>query len=118
MNPILIIVPVAFIIIKVLMNRSSLKKSDLATLLSNGGKIIDVRSKAEFKSGNVKSSINIEHHAIVKGVNRLKLSKETPLVLYCASGMRSSTACNLLKSAGFSSVYNAGTLHKMTTLTS
>jgi rhodanese-related sulfurtransferase len=37
-----------------------------------------------------------------------KLDKKTPIITCCASGMRSGSAKNLLKSNGFTQVYNGG----------
>ncbi|MGL1891045.1 MAG: rhodanese-like domain-containing protein [Spirochaetaceae bacterium] len=116
MNPILIIIPVLFVIVRVLMNKSGLKSSEVAELVEKGAKFIDVRSQAEFKGGSVKKAINIPHDKISSGLKKNKISKETPLILFCASGMRSSAACSTLKSEGYTSVHNAGTKEKISKL--
>ncbi len=113
MNPILIIIPIAYIIFKILSNKGNLKPAEATQIMSEGGKIIDVRSTGEFKSSHSKKAINIQHDKIVAGVKKNKISKETPLILYCASGMRSSAACNTLKAQGYTMVYNAKTKDKM-----
>lgn len=113
MNPILIIVPVIFIIIRLFMSRSSLKGDDVKRIMESGGRIIDVRSPMEFKGNHVKNAKNIQHDKILAGIKKAKITKDTPLILYCASGMRSSAACRTLKSDGFTDVHNAGTSEKL-----
>lgn len=114
MNPILIpTILIILIIFKVLGSKGSLKKDEVKNILEKGGKIIDVRSPMEFKSGHIKGAINIEYTNIKKGVKKAKISKETPVILYCASGSRSSVAVNQLKSSGFTQVYNGGSHTKL-----
>lgn len=73
-------------------------------LIANGAVIVDVRSKDEYRDGGVKGSINIPLDQL--GNNLSKLPKEKAIIVYCASGMRSSAACTFLKNKGYSEVYN------------
>ena len=75
-------------------------------LLQEGGMIIDVRTKAEFSNGHIKGSKNIPLQALSSNLNKLK--KDKPIITCCASGMRSASAKSMLKSNGFSNVYNGG----------
>lgn len=118
MNPIIIIIPIIYIIFKFVMSKNGLKSADVQEIINNGGKIIDVRSAMEYKGNHVKNAKNIEHDKILKGIKKAKISKETPLLLYCASGMRSSAACSQLKGAGYTNVHNAGTVQKLKKLLS
>ena len=61
--------------------------------------IIDVRTPQEFMGGNVVGSINIPLNEITERVDEIK-SMTQPIVLCCASGMRSSQATGFLKSHG------------------
>lgn len=79
----------------------------IPALLAKGGKIIDVRSPAEFEMGHKKGSINIPLNNIVKDIKSLKLTG--PIILCCASGTRSAIAKGKLSSNGFKEVVNAGT---------
>lgn len=82
-------------------------KHDWADLIQNQkAKIVDVRTPAEFKGGHIKGSINIPLNNIASAQKKLK-GKE-PIVLCCASGMRSGQATQILKSKGFDAVYNGG----------
>lgn len=76
-------------------------------LLQEGGIIIDVRTKAEFSSGHIKGSKNIPLQTLPANLNKLK-NKDKPVITCCASGMRSASAKNVLKSNGFSNVHNGG----------
>ncbi|WP_027124297.1 rhodanese-like domain-containing protein [Gelidibacter mesophilus] len=83
-------------------------------LLKEGGVIVDVRSKSEFASGHIKGSKNIPLQALSSNVSLLK-NKENPVITCCASGMRSASAKNLLKSKRFSQVYNGGSWSSLNT---
>jgi phage shock protein E len=82
-------------------------KTNFAQLLINGAIIIDVRSKGEFDGGNIKSSINIPLDQLNKNLSLLK-DKNNPIILCCASGMRSGMAKKMLQSHGYLQVYNGG----------
>jgi len=79
---------------------------NIEELLRNGAIIVDVRTEREFKAGHAKGSINIPLDKLTHDLSKLK--KDKPVITCCASGMRSSTAKNILKRNGFSEVYNAG----------
>ena len=79
---------------------------DYKQLLANGAIILDVRTPGEFGGGNIKGSKNVPLDTLSTYMN--KLDKKTPIITCCASGMRSGSAKNLLKSKGFTQVYNGG----------
>ncbi|MCJ2376953.1 rhodanese-like domain-containing protein [Vibrio sp. ZSDZ34] len=83
-------------------------KAQLATLDSKDIQLLDVRSEAEFSGFNAPGSLNIPVHSLVAG-NTKGLDKSKTLVVYCASGMRSGSACVWLKKQGYK-VINAGTV--------
>ena len=61
--------------------------------------IIDVRTPGEFMGSNILGSINIPLQEIQQRVDEIKLLSQ-PIVLCCASGMRSLQAAMFLKSVG------------------
>lgn len=79
---------------------------DYRGLLKEGGKIVDVRSPIEYKSGHIKGSINIPLEKLSSNLGRLDKAK--PVITCCASGMRSGTARRLLLEKGFQRVFNGG----------
>ena len=78
-----------------------------AQLLQEGAIIVDVRSKGEYLSGHIKGSINISVDTLQSNFSKLK-DKNKTIITCCASGMRSASAKSILKSNGYTSVYNGG----------
>ncbi len=76
-------------------------------LAKQGAVILDVRSKNEYASGHIKGSINISVDTLSNNLDKLK-DKSKPIITCCASGMRSASAKNILKSNGYTDVYNGG----------
>ena len=76
------------------------------SLIQNGAIIVDVRTKGEFQGGHIKGSINIPLNVLQDNISKLK--KDKAIITCCASGMRSASAKSLLKSSGFTEVYNGG----------
>jgi len=76
-------------------------------LVQQGAIILDVRSKAEFSGGHIKGAINIPVNVLNQHLGQLK-DKNTAIITYCASGMRSASAKSILKSNGYTSVHNGG----------
>jgi phage shock protein E len=81
-------------------------KVDYTTLVKQGALILDVRSPNEYQQGHIKGSINAPLNELSKHISKLK--KETAVITCCASGMRSASAKSVLKSNGFTQVYNGG----------
>ena len=81
-------------------------KVNYADLVKQGAVILDVRSKGEYQGGHIKGSINIPVDTLNNNLSKLK--KDRPIITCCASGMRSASAKSILKSNGYSEVYNGG----------
>ncbi|MBK6275636.1 MAG: rhodanese-like domain-containing protein [Saprospirales bacterium] len=81
-------------------------KVDYKELIKNGAQIVDVRTKAEYQQGHIKGSINIPLNNLSNHYASLK--KDKPVITCCASGVRSAQGKNILKSNGFTQVYNGG----------
>ena len=81
-------------------------KTDYFEILEQGAQILDVRSKGEFSGGHIKGSINISLDTL--STNLSKLKKDKPIIICCASGMRSASAVGILQKHGFNRVYNGG----------
>ena len=86
--------------------------STIKEKIAAGAKIVDVRSTAEFKDEAYPGAINIPLHLLPVKMNELG-PKDTPIVLYCASGARSGQGMRFLKQNGFTDVVNAGGLDDM-----
>jgi glyoxylase-like metal-dependent hydrolase (beta-lactamase superfamily II)/rhodanese-related sulfurtransferase len=65
-------------------------------------KLIDVRAAGERATSSIERSIHIPLPRLVEDVRYL--AKETPILVHCAGGYRSSTAASLLQKEGFTNV--------------
>ena len=77
------------------------------TLVSEGAKLVDVRTPGEFASGHIQGALNIPVDQIGGHADELG-AKDRPVVVYCRSGMRSAKAKQILEAAGFTKVSNLG----------
>lgn len=76
-------------------------------IVANGATILDVRTKEEYAGGHIKGSLNIPLQSLT-AASIAKLDKQKPVITCCASGMRSASAKGILKSQGFTEIYNGG----------
>jgi rhodanese-related sulfurtransferase len=79
-----------------------------ATLLINrqDALVIDVREPDEFAAGHLPEARNIPVGKLADRVNEIEKYKDKPVILCCASGVRSGKACGELKKLGFSSLHS------------
>ena len=70
--------------------------------------IVDVRSPGEFQMGHVQGALLLPLSDLMGGAALPVEDKDTPIVVYCASGGRSSMAQALLAQMGYSRVTNGG----------
>jgi rhodanese-related sulfurtransferase len=77
-------------------------------LMNNNDDVVflDVRESGETTNGKITKAIQIPVGSVKERVAELKKHKDSPVVVYCKTGTRSSIACNALISNGFSNVYN------------
>lgn len=80
---------------------------DYAELVEKGAIILDVRTKGEYASGHIEGSINISVDQLNNDLSKLK-NRSVPIITCCASGMRSASAKSILRSNGYTQVYNGG----------
>ena len=83
--------------------------SEARQLVRSGARVLDVRSKEEFRERHVQGAINIPVEELKKRMDELG-AKNRPVVVYCHTGARSGAAAILLRKAGFTKVHNLGSL--------
>jgi len=91
-----------------LRHRKNSLVAEARELRRQGVPLIDVRSRDEYARGHADGALNIPVSEIVEGVRAQGFSPEAPLLLCCASGVRSGRAETLLKQAGYTAARNVG----------
>ncbi|MBK8227549.1 MAG: rhodanese-like domain-containing protein [Flavobacteriales bacterium] len=66
--------------------------------------LVDVRTSSEFSSGHLKGALNLDWTSGELEAQMGSLDKDTPVLVYCASGRRSAAAREALLKAGFKDV--------------
>ncbi len=81
-----------------------------ATLLINreDAVVLDVREADEFAAGHLPDAKNFPLSKLTANLADLEKFKEKPVIVCCASGMRSGKACSQLQKVGFTRLYNLG----------
>ena len=79
-----------------------------ATLLINreDAVVVDVRETGEWSAGHIPNARHIALGQLDNRIGELDKLKAKPVIVCCASGNRSSSACGKFKKAGFERVFN------------
>ena len=71
--------------------------------------VIDVRSHLEYWLGHLPGAVCIPVQAIAgEMAKRPEITRESRILVYCASGARSANAADVLRSLGYSRVVDGG----------
>ena len=68
--------------------------------------ILDVRTEGEWRYGHISNSIHIDIHGFESRVHELPKDRSRPIICFCAHGVRSAVACQILAELGYGSLYN------------
>jgi rhodanese-related sulfurtransferase len=85
---------------------STVKVARALDLVQHGATLLDVREKSEWKSGHAPGAVHVALGDIDQAPRRLR--KERPVVVMCASGMRSRTAAKHLRRLGYDAASLSG----------
>jgi rhodanese-related sulfurtransferase len=79
-----------------------------ATLLINreDAQVIDVREADEFAAGHLPEAKNVPLAKLADRISEIERFKDKPVIVCCASGMRSGKACGELRKLGFAKIHN------------
>ncbi len=102
---------ITVIILKRFLGGGKVASSIVKQKLDSGAVIVDVRTPEEFRDGAYPGAKNIPLSELGRRLG--EIPKDKPVVLYCASGARSSSAARAMKQAGYADVINAGGLADM-----
>ena len=85
----------------------SLSPDEALELMLNDSRamLIDVRANEEYKIGHIDGSICISLNDISNNPFSVCENKDTPIILYCQKGYKSSAAAQTLIDAGYSRIY-------------
>jgi phage shock protein E len=72
--------------------------------------IIDVRTPEEFAAGHLDGALNYDVSDGTLEASLASLDPQADYIIYCRSGNRSAVAVDIMKSAGFSSLVDLGSL--------
>ena len=81
-------------------------------LLEEGAVLVDVRSPEEYAEGHLVGAINIPKDDLPQRLDEVG-GPEKVVLLYCRSGMRSSSATSTLQDLGYSKAQNLGAIGRL-----
>ncbi len=103
-----VVLVVAFVLFK---RAGQIDGAEARRLVHDGARLVDVRSPQEFAGGHLTGAVNVPLSDLRNRLDAVG-PKETPVVLYCASGSRSAMARATLSSLGYAQVYNLGAMSR------
>jgi rhodanese-related sulfurtransferase len=68
--------------------------------------VLDVRNANEYAAGHITEALHIPLGELESRLAELAKYKDKPLLVNCQGGVRSTSACGILKNAGFTRIYN------------
>lgn len=77
-------------------------------IINENAILVDVRTEDEYNENHISGAINIPLDSISGAVS---LNQDTPIIVYCQSGNRSSQALIKLESLGYTDVYDLGSIN-------
>jgi phage shock protein E len=78
-------------------------------LVDGGARLVDVRSAGEYQAGHVEGALNIPVTELKERLQELE-PREKTVIVYCRTGHRSAAAASILAAAGFSDVFDLGSI--------
>lgn len=102
---------VLFLMVFVLPRIGTISGAEARRLVGEGAILVDVRSAREVAAGYIPGARHIPLDAVASHADELR-AKGKPVIVYCASGVRSAAAKRALKSAGLTDVHNLGAMSR------
>lgn len=108
----LVLIAIVFAALFVLKQLGQVKPDRAVALLKNGGRVVDVRTADEFRSGSVPGAVNIPLAELQARVPIEFPDTNQPLLLHCASGARSAAGRKIVQGLGYTNVVNLGSFSR------
>lgn len=77
-------------------------------IINENAILVDVRTEDEYNENHISGAVNIPLDSINEAVS---LNQDTPIIVYCQSGNRSSQALIKLETLGYTDVYDLGSIN-------
>ena len=77
----------------------------VAKMNTESAVVLDVREEVDYAKGHIENAINAPLAKINKDINNLEVYKNSPVVVVCQTGTRSTPACRTLTKKGFEKVF-------------
>jgi len=97
-----ILVSLPLVLITACSSAKSLSPGELESLLAKEGVVlVDIRSPDKYADGHIEGAVNVEYHkkTFLKEMGRFDRNSE--IVLYCGTGLKTGNAVKELSGAGF-----------------
>ena len=80
-------------------------------IINEGAVLVDVRTEDEYNTNHIGGAILLTLDSIDEDTTKdVIASKDTPIIVYCRSGNRSSQALVKLEALGYTNVYDLGSI--------
>ena len=87
-------------------NENKINYSQLKNILNTEEAVlIDIRSEQEYKEGHLKSAINIPFYDFTNSITKKITDKNSCIIIYCQSGIKSSRVIKELKKLDYNNIY-------------
>lgn len=93
------------------MDKDRYNCEDIRELMEGGALLVDVRSPQEYATDALPDAVNVPLQDIQAGIQQLDVGK--PVIVYCASGMRSQQAAQLLNAGRREKVVDLGSYQNL-----
>ena len=90
---------------------TSVNCEEALDIQADEGLLVDVREKEEFEESHLEGAVNISEKVIEEKIDQYATDKDTPIILYCKSGKRSASAAKKLLEAGYTNIYDLGSIN-------
>ena len=87
-------------------NYREVTSQEAAVFIKSQPFILDVRTPREYKAGHIKGARLIPVQELHRRLHELKDIREEPILVYCATGNRSTVASKILNDNGFKDIVN------------
>ena len=84
----------------------NISPQDAVFLINKDAFVLDVRESSELSQGIIKNSKHINFSSVKTSLDSIKKYNNKPTIVYCKSGARSVSICNILTKNDFEEVYS------------